>query len=89
MLHEYAKWFDPNKPASLDDHLENLFYDSLARELEDDPGLQDYPTDVIAQEVMRRVNAVLEDRLSGEKLIRDYETWGANQVQIRSIPPTQ
>lgn len=77
MLSEYAKPFEPNKPDSLEAHLEYLFYDSMAREFEDDPGLQEYPTDVIAQEVMRRVNAVLEDRLDGEKLIRDYENQGS------------
>lgn len=78
MLSEYAKPFEPNKPASLDDHLEHLFYDSMAREFEDDPGLQDYPTDVIAKEVMRRVNAELEVRLDGEFLIEQYESWLAS-----------
>lgn len=78
MLSEYTEPFEPDKPASLDTHLGNLFYDSMAREYEDDPGLQDYLPDVIAKEVMIRVNAELEVRLDGEFLIEQYESWLAS-----------
>lgn len=79
MLSEYAKPFEPNKPASLDDHLEYLFYDSMAREFEENPGLQEYPIDDIANEVMLRVIAALEDRLPSEFWVNKYEAWIANQ----------
>lgn len=79
MLSEYTEPFEPRMLETLDTHLNHLFFDSMAREFEDDPGLQDYPIDVIAKATMLRVIAVLEDRLPSEFWVEEYETWLKHQ----------
>lgn len=79
MMSNYAAPFEPQKFKTLDTHLETLFYHEMALEYEEDPGVEGFLPDVIAKIVMGRVLYSLEDRLSGEKMIRDYETWLENQ----------